>query len=129
MARSTTDPTARFFEALADRGEEPLLRKATGTARFEIVDGKRTLRWFVSVDKGQLSVSRRGAGSPDCVVRVDKQLFDRIATGKENAVAATLRGDLAIQGDWRFLVWMQRLFPGPRRRRRSSTAGYARRSG
>src|SRR5262245_11931290 len=129
MAKRSTDPTTAFFEALAERGEEPLLRKATGSARFEIVDGKRTVRWLVSVDRGRLSVSRRGTGSPDCVVRVDKELFDRIASGKENAVAATLRGDLAIQGDWRLLVWMQRLFPGPRRRRRASTAGYARRSG
>jgi putative sterol carrier protein len=127
VAKSTSDPTERFFESLAERGEEPLLRKATGSARFEIADGKRTLRWLVSVDKGRLDVSRRSAGSPDCVVRADKELFDRIAAGKENAVAATLRGDLAIHGDWRFVVWMQRLFPGPRRRRRTSTAGYARR--
>jgi putative sterol carrier protein len=127
MAKSTTDATERFFKSLADRGEEPLLRKATGSARFEIVDGKRTKRWLLTVDKGRLGVSRQAVASPDCVVRVNKTLFDQIASGKENAVAAVLRGDLALEGDWRLLVWIQRLFPGPRQRRRTTTAGYAKR--
>ena len=30
-----------------------------------------------------------------------------------NPVAAVLRGELAIEGDWRLLVLVQRLFPGP----------------
>jgi putative sterol carrier protein len=125
MATSKADPTAAFFDELATRSDEPLLRKATGVAQFEIVDGGRTQRWFVSVDKGSLAVSRRKVMSPECVIRGDKALFDRIASGKENAVAAVLRGDLAIEGDWRLLVWLQRLFPGPRVRRRTGTAGYA----
>jgi len=36
-----------------------------------------------------------------------------------NAVAAVLRGDLEVEGDWRLLVRMQRLFPGRRRRVRA----------
>jgi len=127
MATSAADPTARFFDELGSRGHEPLLRKATGTARLEIVDGRRTRRWFVSVNKGDVSVSRSSDGSPTCVIRVEKPLFDKIAAGKENAVAAVLRGDLAIAGDWRFLVWLQRLFPGPRTRKRTTAAGWARR--
>jgi putative sterol carrier protein len=129
MAKSTTDPAERFFSELGARGHEPLLRKAEGTTRFEIVDGKRTQRWLVAVHRGELAVSRRGTASPDCVIRADKALFDRIVSGRENAVAAVLRGDLAISGDWRLLVWMQRLFPGPHRHRRTATAGYARRRG
>jgi SCP-2 sterol transfer family protein len=129
MAKSTTDPTERFFEVVAAYGYAPLLRKADGTTRFEIVDGKRTSRWFVTVAKGHITVSRRGAVEPDCAIRVDKALFDRIASGKVNAVAAVLRGDMAIEGDWRLLVWMQRLFPGQRPPRRARAAGYARRGG
>ncbi|HEX5029254.1 MAG TPA: SCP2 sterol-binding domain-containing protein [Gaiellaceae bacterium] len=126
MVTKTNDPTERFFEALATHGHEPLLRKGAGSTRFEIVDGKRTLRWLVTVEKGDISVSRRN-GPADCVVRAQKALFDRIVTGKMNAVAAVLRGDLEINGDWRLLVWMQRLFPGRHGRRRTGTAGYARR--
>jgi hypothetical protein len=34
-----------------------------------------------------------------------------------NGVAAVLRGDVTVDGDWRLLVRLQRLFPGrsPRR--------------
>lgn len=127
VAKATPDPTERFFDALTAYGYAPLLRKATGVTRFEIVDGKRAARWFVTVDRGHLSVSRRNDAEADCVVRADKALFDRIVSGKENAVAAVLRGDMTIEGDWRLLVWMQRLFPGQRRRRRTTAAGYARR--
>ena len=105
------------------------VRKAEGTTRFEIVDGKRTSRWFVTVTKGHMGVSRRGVGDPDCAIRADKALFEKIASGNLNAVAAVLRGDLAIEGDWRLLIWMQRLFPGRRPPRRARTAGYARRRG
>ena len=129
MAKPTPDPTERFFDAVAEFGYAPLLRKAEGTTRFEIVDGKRTSRWFVTVTKGHMSVSRRGVGDPDCAIRADKALFEKIASGKVNAVAAVLRGDLAIEGVWRLLVWMQRLFPGQRRPRRARTASYARRRG
>ena len=124
--KPTTDPTERFFEALATYGHEPLLRKAAGSTRFDLVDGKRTLRWIVTVEKGDLSVSR-GNRQTDCVVRTQKALFDRIVAGRVNAVAAVLRGDLEIDGDWRLLVWMQRLFPGRHGQRRTGTAGYARR--
>jgi hypothetical protein len=129
MAKAAGDPTERFFETLAAYGHAPLLRKASGVTRFDIVEGKRASRWFVSVDKGDLTVSRRGSGEPDCVIRAEKVLFDRIASGKVNPVAAVLRGDVTIDGDWRLLVWMQRMFPGPPRRRQSASAGYARRRG
>jgi putative sterol carrier protein len=129
MPGRSSDPTAAYFEALAARGDEPLLRKAGGSVSFEIRDGSRTRRWVVTVDKGSLAVSRRTVASPDCVVRADKALFDRIVSGRENAVAAVLRGDLAVEGDWRLLVWMQRLFPGPRTRRGTPSAGWARRQG
>ena len=109
------DPAERFFAAVAARGHEPLLRKASGATRFEIVDGRRTRRWIVAVSKGDITVTK-GGGDADCVVRAEKSVFDKLASGKLNAVAAVLRGDLEVEGDWRQLVRMQRLFPGPRRR-------------
>lgn len=109
------DPTARFFDELAVRGHEPLLRKATGRTRFEIVDGGRVRRWRVAVSGGDLTVEP-GAGEADCVIRVDRKLFDGVVSGRRNAVAAVLRGEIRVDGDWRLLVAMQRLFTGPRRR-------------
>jgi putative sterol carrier protein len=116
MARAA-DPTVAFFDELATRTDEPLLRKATGVTALEVLDGRTVRRWLVEVDKGQISV-REGAGAAGCVVRADKAVFDKIAAGRLNAVAAVLRGDVAVEGDWRLLVRMQRLFPSPPRRRR-----------
>jgi putative sterol carrier protein len=116
MARTPTDPTERFFAELAGRGHEPLLRKATGATRIDVVDGRRTRRWLVAVDSGDISVTR-GNGDATCVLRAEKAVFDKIVSGRMNAVAAVLRGDVTVNGDWRLLVRMQRLFPGRRPRR------------
>ena len=110
------DPTEHFFAELTSRAHEPLLRKASGSMRFDVVDGKRTRRWLVAVERGDLTV-RAGGGDASCVVRADKAVFDKVASGRLNAVAAVLRGDLEVDGDWRLIVRMQRLFPGPRRKR------------
>ena len=115
------DTTGEFFGELGARGHEPLLNKASGTLRFDLRDGKRVDRWLVAVEKGDLTVSRRNVGA-DCVVSTDRALFDGIASGKTNAMAAVLRGAVAIEGDVQLLVMFQRLFPGPpraRKRRRS----------
>jgi putative sterol carrier protein len=119
MKKPGADPTARFFAELAGRAHEPLLRKASGSTRFDIVDGRTTRRWVVSVDGGDIAVSSKGA-DVDCVVRAQRAVFDKVASGRLNAVAAVLRGDLDVQGDWRLLVRMQRLFPGRRPPRRSA---------
>jgi putative sterol carrier protein len=121
------DATTEFFDRLAQRGHEPLLRKLSGAVRFEIVDGKRVERRYLTVDEGQIKVSGRGSGGVT-VVRADRAVFGRIAAGELNPVAAVLRGDLAIEGDWRLLVLVQRLFPGPPTSKPSRrAAGYAKR--
>jgi len=122
-----TDGTAEFFGELGRRGHEPLLEKATGTLRFDLVDGKRTDRWLVTVKKGDVAVSHRNVRA-DCVVRADRALFDGVAGGEVNAMAALLRGAMGVEGNVELLVLFQRLFPGPpRSRSRRHTAGYARR--
>jgi putative sterol carrier protein len=121
------DVTDRFFDDLAQRGHEPLLRKARGTIKFEIVDGKRVDRRVVAIDKGEITVSRRNV-TCDGVIRADKAVFESVASGRSNPIAAVLRNELAVQGDWRLLVLVQRLFPGPPKARpRRRTAGYAKR--
>jgi len=106
------DATTEFFESLAVRGHEPLLGNARGTLRVELADGTKTERWLVSVDRGDVAVSHRN-GKADCTVRTDRDVFDGLARGEVNAVAAFLRGAIAVQGDSQFLVLFQRLFPSP----------------
>ena len=114
------DATAEFFDALVERGHEPLLEKATGTVRFDLREGRKTDRWLVSIVKGELAVSRRNLKA-DCVLTTDKTLFDDVASGRANAFAALLRGAAEVEGNVQLLVLFQRLFPGPPRARRRRT--------
>jgi putative sterol carrier protein len=122
----TADSTAEFFDELGSRGHEALLRKATGSARFDLVAGKRTERWLVTIDKGDIRVSRRNAAA-DCVLRADKVSFNKAVAGELNFLTAVLRGEVAVQGDPRLLVLLQRLFPRPEDGPRQRAAGPARR--
>jgi putative sterol carrier protein len=106
------DATTQFFEGLDARGHEPALETLTGTLRFDLKNGKRTARWLIAIEKGDIEVSHKNVKA-DCIVRADKKLFDGIASGKVNAFAATLRGMLDIQGNPELLVLFQRLFPNP----------------
>ena len=110
-----------FFAGLSERGDSPHLRKAVGSVRFEIVDGRRTRRWLVTFDRGQIAVEpARADAEADCLVRATRPVFEGLAAGRLNAVTALLRGDLVADGDPRLLVRLQRLFPGSRRPRRGA---------
>jgi putative sterol carrier protein len=106
-----TDATKGFFEGLASR-HEPLLENTKGTLRFELANGKAKERWLVSIDKGDVSVSH-GNSKADCTIRASRALFDDVAAGEVNAMAALLRGAIEVEGDSELLVVFQRLFPGP----------------
>jgi putative sterol carrier protein len=120
--RQTSDSIAEFFAGLGRRGHEPLLEKARGSARFDVTDGRRTERWLVTIDKGDLRVSRRNTAA-DCILRMDRSSLERAVAGKLNMMAAVLRGEVTVGGDPRLLVLLRRLFPQASRRRRSRAAG------
>ena len=111
-----SDDVVEFFEELGRRGHEPLLAKVRGRVRFDLVDGGRTDRWLVAVDKGDTTVSHQG-GRAECTIRAERALFERLCRGEENAMAAVLRGALVCSGDVELLYAIQRLFPGPPRER------------
>jgi putative sterol carrier protein len=115
-AAAPPDRTSEFFAELSGRGHEPLLEKVTGTARFDIDDGGRTEHWHVAIERGALTVSRRSARA-DAVVRATRETFDGLAAGELNVLAAVMREEVAVDGDPRFLVRLQRLFPRPERPR------------
>jgi hypothetical protein len=118
------DGIVRFFGELGRRGHEPLLAKVTGRVRFDLVEGGRTDRWLVAVDKGDTAVSHKG-GPVECTIQADRALFERLCRGEENAIAAVLRGALVCSGDVELLFAIQRLFPGPRRDRNARSASEA----
>jgi putative sterol carrier protein len=106
------DATTEFFESLAERGNQPLVQSASGTIRFDLVKGRTVEHWHVAIKKGDVSVSHKETKA-DAVVRLERGLFDRIVTGRENAMAATLRGVLVPEGDLGLVMLFQRMFPGP----------------
>ena len=121
--KTTKDPTRSFFDELAARGHEPLLGNDSGTLRFDLVDGRRVEHWYVSLDKGDIIVSHENAAA-DTVLRTEKSVFDQIASGRTNAMAAMLRGELVPDGDLGLLMAFQRFLPGPPRpRARRRTEG------
>jgi predicted lipid carrier protein YhbT len=110
------DATAALFDELSRRGHEPLLDQAAGRVRFELFDESQTDVWLVTLNKGDIAVSREPLDA-DCVVRTQKTVFEAIAAGKVNAMAAVLRGALTVQGDPELLLRFQRLLPAPVRPR------------
>jgi putative sterol carrier protein len=113
---ASSGATAEFFDELGSRGHEPLLAKARGSARFDVADGDRTEHWLLTIDKGDIDVSRKNAAA-DCVVRADRAFFDRAVAGERNFLSAVLRGEVTVEGDPKLLVLLQRLFPRPTTRR------------
>jgi hypothetical protein len=107
-----TDHVDRFFDDLALRGHEPLLHGATGTLQIELTDGAEPASWWITIDRGDLSVSRRGT-KPDAWFRSERSLFEGMLAGSVNANAAMLRGLLAVGGDLGLVTAFSRLLPGP----------------
>ena len=126
-AGTAKDAVSAFFDELEQREYEPLLKKARGKVRLDLVDGKRIETRYLTIDRGKIQLSKSRAPA-DGVLRVERSVFERLATGEMNVVAAVLRGEVVVEGDWRLLILVQRLFPaaagalGPRRH-----AGWAKR--
>lgn len=89
-----------------------MLRRTTGTVRFDLVDGDQVAHRLVSVHKGAIDVTS-SADDADAVLRVDASVFERFVTGEANTMAAALRGELSVEGDMGLVLLLQRLFPGP----------------
>jgi putative sterol carrier protein len=115
------DRTADFFEQVNRRGHEPVLARTSGRIRFEIASDGRTEHWLVRVDRGALSVSQ-GDEAADCVVRANRDIFDDVVTGRQNAFAAVLRGVIVLEGDMGLLAQFQHLFPAGARRPLAASA-------
>jgi putative sterol carrier protein len=106
MSNALTD----FLAGLAARGHEPLLAKTTGRVCFELSDADGEEPRLVCIDSGHIDVVAGDIGA-DCTMRASRDTFERVATGDVNAMAAVLRGEIEIGGDWELLVRFQRLFP------------------
>jgi putative sterol carrier protein len=114
--------TEEFFAQLSKRDHDPLLRRTTGSIRFDIHTAGAPQRWLVDIDHGDIEVSHRTRRA-DCLVQGDLAAFEQIIGGSDNATAALLRGTIYAEGDFQLLTLFQRLFPGPAGSARPTTGG------
>lgn len=105
--------TEEFFDQLGRRGHERLTAKTTGTIRFDLEHEGGVDRWLVTIADGEVEVSREEREA-DTVIRTDVAFFDRMARGEAKPLSAWLRNDITSEGEFRFIVLLERLFPGPR---------------
>lgn len=123
----TGDAVTAFFEDLGSRGYEPLLRGVSAVARFDLVSGKTTERWLLTIQKGNLSVSHRNVRA-DAVVRMSRDLFEAVAGGETTLLPGMLRGEVVLEGDYRLMILIRKLLRTRLAvRRPEAVAGYARR--
>ncbi|GGJ81672.1 hypothetical protein GCM10010123_09320 [Pilimelia anulata] len=110
--REVGPPKVASLQELSRRRLRPAPGSRSTTVRFVVPGpgGERT--WLVRADCGQWvpPPSRDGIG---CVITASEPVLRALLTGRANALAAVLRGQVAITGDMELLVAVQRLFPGP----------------
>jgi hypothetical protein len=105
-----SDATEDFFDELGRRGHQRLLTKTTGTIRFDVTNDHGVDHWFVSISKGEVRVSKEERDA-DTLIRTDHEFFGRMARGEARPLPAWLRNDIISEGEFRFVVLLERLFP------------------
>jgi SCP-2 sterol transfer family len=111
-APPAADPISQFFAGLAQPGHLATFESESATLRFDVKDGANVHRWHVTVDDGDVTVTRR-ADPADAVVTAERSQLEAIVTGRVNATAAVLRGLLVCEGSMAALIMFQRCLPGP----------------
>ncbi|SCG47433.1 SCP-2 sterol transfer family protein [Micromonospora echinaurantiaca] len=107
-----SDTTEEFFDRLARHGAERLLRKTTGTIRFDLAHEHGDDHWFVTIRNGQVRVSREESDA-DCVIHAENAVFDRMVLGEVKPLPAWLRNDITTEGEYWPIVLLERLFRQP----------------
>ncbi|WP_319459636.1 SCP2 sterol-binding domain-containing protein [Micromonospora sp. RTP1Z1] len=107
-----SDPIGAFFDRLADGGYARLLRKTGGTVRFELTGDDGLDLWHLTIVDGRVAVSRE-ARDADAVIHTDRAFFVRMVLGEAKPLPAWLRNDITSEGQFRFIVLLERLFAAP----------------
>lgn len=101
---------AQFFDELARRGHEPLLRRVCARVGFDTQDGDKPVHRLVTIDHGDLQVSEADGAPADATFTCSQSELDALLTGRTSVMASLLRGALTVQGDPELVVLAQRLF-------------------
>ncbi|GGO24538.1 SCP2 sterol-binding domain-containing protein [Micromonospora parathelypteridis] len=103
---------AQYLQQL-DAGRRPDLPETTaGTLRLDFRGDGCTDHWYLTIADQHVQATR-SADDADLVVRADRTVFDRMASGELHLAQALLSNELAVRGDLRLLTLLRRIFPGP----------------
>jgi len=111
QSKARQDAVEAFFADISTRGQIALLGSTVGTIRFDVSPPSRSEHWYVTVSKGEVTVSHKNTRA-DAVCQLDRALFEDVVEGRKQAMAAIIRGAIVVQGDLNLLMSFQRLFPG-----------------
>lgn len=104
------DDVEEFFRGLCDLKYHPLLARARGWVRYELVEDGRIDPWLIAVNEGAIAVTHSD-GPAECTARVGRALFMRICRGEVKQVVAVLRGAMEPGGDIELLQAIGRALP------------------
>lgn len=105
-----TEATEQFFKTLPARAPQVLRAPITGTLRIDLSDGQRTEHWVVRMRTGAAEVSQ-GPAEADGIWYCGTDLFDRLATGRAQAVASLFRNESTFSGNVLLLLAFRLFFP------------------
>jgi putative sterol carrier protein len=97
-----------FFEGLEARAERANLDGLDHSYRFEI-EGEGA--WNVRVHAGRVVVTEGpDDGSADATVRMNADVFERLASGRQNPATAYMTRKIKVDGDLGAVMKLRRLF-------------------
>ncbi|WP_329015330.1 SCP2 sterol-binding domain-containing protein [Micromonospora rifamycinica] len=104
--------TEEFFAALPAQAPAVLRAPVTGTLQIDLASGNRTEHWLVRLSPGAATVER-ARGPADAVWSSSADLFERLVTGRAQAVSAVLRNESTFSGNVMLFLVFRRFFPTP----------------
>jgi hypothetical protein len=106
------DPIEEFFTEVGRRNHDQY-RQVEGTVRLDLTWGHQQVdHWFFRISYGRIHVSRDDRDA-ECVIRADREWFERVVRGEADLRSAWLRHRLALVGSLYWLEMFQKLLPGP----------------
>ncbi len=106
-----TESTVDFVHQLGSAASA-LPPRYHGSLRFDVACDSRTEHWGLIFDHGRVEVFRDDRVT-DCVVRTNRDMFDRMLSGRGGLYAALLRNQVSVEGDLTLLTPLRMLLPGP----------------
>ncbi|GAB3176513.1 SCP-2 sterol transfer family protein [Micromonospora palomenae] len=101
-----------FFASLPARAPAVLRTPFAGTIQINLTTDNRTDHWLVQMSPGEVIVTR-ARGPADAIWTSSADLFERLVTGRAEAVSAVLRNECTFGGNSALFLAFRRFLPDP----------------